>query len=338
MKNLLLLLLLSGFWGQISAQTYTFNQKVSFRIVSPDGTASSYCYLNTRTGNVGQDAKAWAMINPELPGVMIFSYVEYGKAMTQYTQMEGRKYKTVMPLANENYTARDFWKTFKKTGKRQAFGKYTAEEYSGVVPDREVGRVSVWVSPTPAPNITGQPQGDVLGLYGVGYLYNPDKKAYFYLVHFNDNKGSTVTLTNIEGGEKSFTFNGYTETKTPPVPAGLPKEKPPTPADGPQNPAGSSEIHEYKCATAYDIAIQSIETSLPGLKEMLANNALSAGQKAELSKQIGCMEKKLPYLRQARTNALRIDSQFVGNTEKRMEACQEVSEKLDKQTAAFCEQ
>lgn len=338
MKNLFLLLFLSGFWWQISAQTYTFNQKVSFRIASPYGTASSYCYLNTRTGNVGQDTKAWAMINPELAGVMIFSYVEYGKAMTQYTQMEGKKYKTVMPLANENYTARDFWKTFKKTGKRQTFGKYTAEEYSGVVPDREVGRVSVWVSPTPALNITGQLQDDVLGLYGVGYLYNPDKKAYFYLVHFNDNKGSTVTLTDIEGGDKSFVFNGYTETKTPPIPANLPNEKPHTPATGSQNPAGSYEIHEYKCTTAYDIAIQSIETSLPGLKQMLTNNQLVAEQKAELHKQVSCMEKKLPYLKQARSNALKIDSQFAGNTEKKMEACQEISDKLDKQTAAFCEQ
>ena len=162
MKNLLLIMLLSGFGVRVLAQTYTFNQKISFRIESPDGTANSYCYLNTRNGNVGQDTKAWAMINPELAGAMIFSYIEYGRFMTQYMQTEGKKYKTVMPLAKENYTSKDFWKTFKKTGKRQTFGKYTAEEYSGMVPDAEVGRVSVWVSPNPAPAITGQLQGDVL--------------------------------------------------------------------------------------------------------------------------------------------------------------------------------
>lgn len=244
-----------------------------------------------------------------------------------------------MPLATENYTSRDFEKMFKKTGKRRTFGKYTAEEYSGVVPDAEIGRVSIWVSPNPAPNVSGQLRGDVLGLYGVGYLYLPSRKAHFYLVHYNDNKGSTVTLTNIEGGEKSFTFTGYTETKAPPVSTGPQPETPGNPANEPQTPtANYYGTQDYKCATIYDIAIQSIETSLPSLKEMLTNDQLPAEQKAEFRKQINCMEKKLPYLKQARNNALKIDSQFAGNTEKQMEACQKISDKLDKQTAAFCEQ
>jgi hypothetical protein len=210
MKNLVLTVL----WlltSPLFAQTYTFNQKLSFKIESPDGNMSAYGYLNTKNGNVMQDTKAFAMLNPEAVNGEMFSVIEYGKSMTQYMQIEGKKHKMVMPIAKENFTAKDFEKVFKKTGKRQTFGKYTAEEYSGTVPDGdgEMGLVSIWVSTNPASDIAAQLQGDMLGIFGIGYLYLPSKKAHFYVVHYSDDKGSKITLTNVEPANQSFSAAGY---------------------------------------------------------------------------------------------------------------------------------
>ncbi|MDX1904630.1 MAG: hypothetical protein SFU27_10770 [Thermonemataceae bacterium] len=166
MKNIALFLLLFTN-NLIFAQNYTFNAKSSFSVRSKEGTANSYFYLNTKNGNVGQDTKAWQMMAQETANGMIFSLIEYGKKMTQYIQVEGKKYRIQMPLSKENYTATEFWKQFKKTGKKNTFGKYKAQEYVGEVEGKSV---SIWLSDKTY-NLEGKLKGDILGFLGLGYLY-----------------------------------------------------------------------------------------------------------------------------------------------------------------------
>lgn len=334
--SLNLTILLVCIWATGVAQNYTFNVKATFRIETKEGSATSYFYLNTRNGDVGQDTPAFRQMNMEGAEAIIFQYIQYrNRSMMQYAQVEGKRYVIEMPLSKENYTSKEFWKDFKKTGKRQNFGKYVAQEYVGMQDGR---RLSIWLGDK-VQNLDGRLQGDILGHYGVGYLYKPDEKAYYLLVHFKDEEGQ-VTLLDITPFPKSVALNGYEKMPAMPtttLPGSTPKdyEEPQTPT----NPAYPSQIYgmqDYKCSTAYELALQSIEMSLPSLKEVVKNNQVPAEQREELRKQIICMEKKVSILRSILVEAKRIDSQFAGNTEKMMEACQKISDKYNKQIESIC--
>ncbi len=206
MKYLFLLLLS----GQLIAQNYTFDQKVSFKIESGEGNYQSYYYLNTRTGHVGMDGAALAKMSGETAEGEMFMLIEYDKAMTMFIDMGRQKHKSPMPLNKYNYTAAKFWQQFKKTGQKRAFGKYQAEEYVGTA-DPEVGQVSIWLSAAPVKGMVGSFSGDVAGAYGTGYLYHPGQKAYYLVVqtHTPGQDNSRVTLLNIEPATKNFSAAGY---------------------------------------------------------------------------------------------------------------------------------
>ena len=280
------------------------------------------------------------MMNQESGQMMIFSLVEYGKNMTQYVQIEGKKHKIIMPLAKENYTAQDFWKTFKKTGKRQSFGKYATEEYIGISPDNEVGQMSIWISQNPAPNITGQLNGDILGLYGVGYLYEPNKKTYFYLVHFSDSKGNKVTLTNIEGNEKSVNLNGYTELKMPST-GNIPNTQNPTENPNNSNNNGNTNIYQTENMPKYSVLFEQIvagfEQGLPSLKSLQNDPNTSSEQKQQLKKQVICIEKSVPIYKKAISEMKKSEAKYPNNTTKLQEEYARISEQIDQQKTGFCD-
>lgn len=283
-------ILLMCIWVTSVAQTYTFNTKGTFRIESKDGSGTSYFYLNTKNGDVGQDTPAFQQMNMEGAESIIFQYIQYSKFMLQYVQIEGKKYVIEMPLSKENYTSDQFWKDFKKTGKRQNFGKYAAQEYIGT---QEGRKLSIWLSDKTY-NLDGKLQGDILGLYGVGYLYNPNEKAYYLLVHFKDDDGQ-VTLLDITPFSKSITLNGY--EKMPVTPTNFPKVNPKQ-SKQPQTPDSPSQIYgmqDYKCSTAYELALQAIETSLPSLKEVLKNNPISVEQKLNFKNKLFVWKRKFLF-------------------------------------------
>lgn len=328
----ILLFLLNSF---TFAQNYTFNAKGSFRIKNSEGTAESYFYLNTKNGNVGQDTKAWQMITKESTDVPIFSLVEYGKQMTQYIQVEGKKYVMAVPLSKENYTATQFWKDFKKTGKRQTFGKYNTQEYVGMA---EGKRLSIWIGDKTY-NLDGKLQGDIVGFLGVGYLYKPNENAYYLLVHFKDDE-SEVTLLDIT--PFNYTFNGSGYQKMPTMGAGANpysgQNQIDTQTPTPTSPnIGQYGAMNYKCATIYEQSIMVIEQSLPAAREMLKNNEIPAEQKNEMRKVVTCMERKLPILKQALAEAKTIDSKFGSNFDKLSEECGKLQDKYQERLDKVCE-
>ena len=325
---------------QVAAQSYTFNTKGTFRITSKtEGSATSYFYLNTKTGLSGQDTQALqAMAKENIEGE-VFSVIEYGKKIKQYVKVEGKKYVIEMPLAKENYTADQFWKDFKKTGKRQTFGKYAAVEYTGIAEGRQI---SVWLSEK-IYNLDGKKQGGIIGLYGLGYLYNPSEKTYYLLVHFKDPaEEAEITLLDIVPFSKTFNSQGYQPMKMPAIPTpNTSTEEKPSPENPTENyypnPSQAYGTQNYKCTTLYEQSIMVIEQSLPASREMLKSNDIPAEYKNEIRKTVSCMEKKLPILKQALAEAKGIDSRFGNNIEKLSEQCGKLQDKYNERLDKVCE-
>lgn len=321
------------------AQNYTFNTKGTFRITSKtEGSVTSYFYLNTKTGLLGQDTQALqAMAKENIEGE-VFSVIEYEKRIKQYVKVDGKKYVIEMPLAKENYTAKKFWKDFKKTGKQQTFGKYPAREYTGIAEGRQI---SVWLGEKNY-NLDGKLQGDILGLYGVGYLYNPSEKTFYLLVHFQDPAEEVeITLLDIVPFSKTFNLQGYQAMKMPAIPNNPSTDEKPSPENPTENyysnPSQAYGTQNAKCALYYEQAIMVIEQSLPSLKDALKNEQISVEQKTELRKQIACMEKKLPILKKMLSEAKAVDSRFKGNEQKLMEECQKIGDKYNDTLDKMCE-
>ncbi len=323
MKNIFFIIIFLGFCSQIFAQTYTFNAKATFKMETSDGTFSSYFYLNTQNGNAGHDTQAWQLMTNENVEGYIFSVVEYEKKMSQYMNVEGRKYVVEQPISREKYTADMFWKEFKKTGKQQTFGKYKADEYIGTSEGRQL---SMWLGEKTY-NLDGILQGDIVGSYGVGYLYKPSEKAYYLIVHFVDEEAQ-ITLLDITPFSKTVTLSGFEKiTTTMPIITNPDQEEP----ELDDLMTGQTYGMEYfKCSTIYEMAVTSAEQSLPALKELLNGNQINAQQKAEIRKEVACLERKLPAMKQAKNEALRAEQLYAGNQEKLFEECQKIGEKLEK--------
>jgi len=334
MKKIIIILCLCGIgFGQIAAQTYTFNAKATFKIQTDEGSFSSYFYLNTKNGNAGHDAQAFQMMTKENVDGYIFSLVEYGKKMSQYMDVEGRKYVVEQPLSRENYTADMFWKEFKKTGKRQTFGKYAAQEYTGTSEDR---KIAIWLGEKTY-NLDGKLQGDIVGHYGVGYLFKPSENAYYLIVHFKD-EDAQVTLLDIIPFSKSVALNGYEKIKVPVMPdTMLQGNDNPNQNEEPSNNKGQGYgMENLKCSSTYGAAISALEQSLSSYKNLLNNPQVGAEQKAEFRKMLTCLEGKLPLMKLAKEEALRAEQRYSNNQEKLMEECQKIEEKLEKNTAHLC--
>ncbi|MCU0436434.1 MAG: hypothetical protein MUC49_00865 [Raineya sp.] len=331
-KNTTLIIALILLACKVLAQSYTFNAKGSFRIKNSEGVAESYFYLNTKNGNAGQDTKAWQMMAQENADALIFSLVEYSKKMTQYVQVEGKKHILEMPLSKENYTATQFWKDFKKTGKRQTFGKYPAQEYIGKADGRTL---SIWIGEKTY-NLQGKLQGDILGLYGVGYLYKPDENVYYLLVHFKDSDGE-VTLLDITPFNHNFDGTGYQKMPKIPTQSGNNHVEPNSQNQETPSYLGQYGTTDYKCSTIYEQMIMVIEQSLPSLKEAFKSEQLNAEQKNDLRKQITCLEKKLPILKKILLEAKAIDSRFGNNQQKIMDECTKLQEKYNEILDKVCQ-
>lgn len=351
LKNITLTILFLITNSLLFAQTYTFNTKVTFRakdFAEGTGVREAYFYLNTQNGNCGLDAIAWQRLVPEsaenTESQVDFTAIEYGKQMISFVRVQGKKYAQIQTLGRDgpNETSNTFWKNFRKTGKRQTFGKYTAQEYVGNV---EGKAVSFWLDEKPY-TLNTTLKGDVAGFAGIGYIYNPNERRYYLIVHAKVSEGE-VTLLDITPTNFRFDGSSYPRMQMPSMGgmgSNMGQNPKPSP-NSPTNPNTSQPSQQgqfgntggYKCANIYEQSIMVIEQSLPAAREMLKNNEIPAEQKNEMRKVVTCMERKLPILKQALTEAKAIDGRFGSNFDKLSEECGKLQDKYQEKIDKVCE-
>lgn len=345
MRKIILLLMTYLIGGALVAQNYTFNHKITIKMVLEGEAMQTYYYLNTQTGTVGQDRKAFQMAMPNEPVEGLdFFIVEYDKSTHHYVTVEGTKYKMSVPLSGQNYTATQFWKEFKKTGKIQTFGKYEAEEYSGTLEDGTTA--NIWLSTAPVSDVRGQLKGDIAGLYGTGYLYKPTSNQYFRVIHFISEEGN-VTFLNAEAANVSFNPVGYqpmSMTSGMPNPRNMPDN-----GEGDFDEVSSLEeiegmgssggvLESFSYSSIFEQATNAFEISLPMLKQQANNTQIPAEQRAELQKQITCVEKTLPLYKRAATEMKQAEQRYAGNTDKLNQEFERLSRMIEEGKSQFCDE
>jgi hypothetical protein len=98
----------------------------------------------------------------------------------------------------------------------------------------------------------------------------------------------------------------------------------------------SSSIENFKCSAIYQAAILGFEQSLLTYKDLLNNPKVDAERKSLVRKLVTCLEKKLPFFRQAEEESLKVERIYSGNQEKLMEECRKVAEKFERNTKNLC--
>ncbi len=194
---------------------FTFNKKVGFYVIAPEGDLVSYFYLNTKNGYAMLDKKGMQeMAGGEADGEMtqiknanndFYGYIKSSEG--NFVMKMGSGMEMVMHDIETGNLSKQFFKTFKKTGNKvgkTGGNKYPRVEYSGTF---EGEKMSIWLSDPKDVLIDPKFTYSINGYWGLGFIASPSGKTY--MITGIEGSGAGIFMTYIENSNMSFSGVGY---------------------------------------------------------------------------------------------------------------------------------
>ena len=189
-------------------------KKLNFSAKGEDFNGSAYFYINFKAGEVYMPNAAFQQLYEGTEGIsqMVVDQFMRNNKLEQYIISEGKKWLHDLPIStnvsaisSDGASEERFKNTFKKTGKKRAFGSsgLQEEEYTGL--DDEGMKMSIWLVPS---RDVCLPQGkfDAVGFFSLGYVQISNLT---YLITEISGEGYEARVTSSEDGSYSFDPTGY---------------------------------------------------------------------------------------------------------------------------------